>query len=81
MSSRSAERLSACASDPLLSPYPPGDDAGSVTDRQDRERFHHLPEPVLPQDTVETVDVRAVHPSSDEHEDRARMLREAGGGI
>jgi hypothetical protein len=30
---------------------------------------------------VETVDVAERHPSSDEHEDRARMLREAGGGI
>ena len=52
-----------------------------MTDPQDRERFHRLPEPVLPQDTVETVDVSAVRPLSDEHEDRARMLREAGGGI
>jgi hypothetical protein len=52
-----------------------------MTDRDGRERFRHLPEPVLPEDTVETVDV-ASHPAlSDEHEDRARMLREAGGGI
>jgi hypothetical protein len=52
-----------------------------MTDRDGRERFRHLPEPVLPEDAVETVDTEAHHPLSDEHEDRARMLREAGGGI
>ena len=52
-----------------------------MTDPEDRERFHHLPEPALPQDTVETVDVSSPHPLPDEHEERARMLREAGGGI
>jgi hypothetical protein len=52
-----------------------------MTDRDDREQFRHLPEPVLPEDTVETVDVRLAPPLSDEHEERARMLREAGGGI
>ncbi len=52
-----------------------------MTERDDRERFRALPEPVLPQDTVETVDVASLPPLSDEHEDRARMLREAGGGI
>jgi hypothetical protein len=52
-----------------------------MTERDDRERFRHLPEPVLPEDTVETVDVAERHPLSDEHEDRARMLREAGGPI
>jgi hypothetical protein len=52
-----------------------------MTERDDRERFRVLPEPVLPEDTVETVDVGAPHPLSDEHEERARMLREAGGGI
>jgi hypothetical protein len=64
-----------------LSPHRPGADAGRVTDPEDRERFRHLPEPVLPQDTVETVDASPAHPLADEHEDRARMLREAGGGI
>jgi hypothetical protein len=49
-----------------------------VTDAQDRERFHRLPEPVLPQDTVETVDVGSPHPLPDEHEERARMLRDVG---
>jgi len=47
---------------------------------QNRERFHALPEPVLPDDWVETVDVRTVHPAITEQEERARMLREAGGG-
>ena len=36
---------------------------------------------VRPEDAVESVDVSEVAPLSDEHEDRARMLREAGGGI
>lgn len=52
-----------------------------MTDAENRERFRALPEPVLPEGTVETVDVRTVRPLSDEHEDRARMLREAGGGM
>ena len=52
-----------------------------MTERDDRERFRVLPEPVLPKDTVETVDVVSLPPLSDEHEDRARRLREAGGGI
>ncbi len=52
-----------------------------MTDRDERERFRALPEPVLPEDTVETVDVRSTPPLSDEHEEWARMLREAGGGI
>ena len=50
-----------------------------MTDGESRERFRSLPEPVLPEDTVETVDVAERHPLSDEHEERARMLREAGG--
>jgi len=50
-----------------------------MTDRDDRERFRVLPAPVLPEDTVETVDVRTSPALSDEHEDRARMLRQAGG--
>jgi hypothetical protein len=52
-----------------------------VTDAENRERFRALPEPVRPEDTLESVDVTAVPSLSDEHEDRARMLREAGGGI
>ena len=48
---------------------------GPVTDDQDRERFRRLPEPVRLEDAVETVDVDPPHPPTDEHEDRARMLR------
>ena len=43
------------------------------------ERFRHLPEPVRPEDTVETVDVGSPPPAEDEAEERARMLRLAGG--
>jgi hypothetical protein len=50
-----------------------------MTDRDDRARFRALPEPVLPEDTVETVAVGFPHPVEDESEERARMLRQAGG--
>jgi hypothetical protein len=51
-----------------------------MSGEDDRERFHHLPEPVRPEDAVETVDVGSrPAPLSDEHEERARMLRLAGG--
>ena len=43
-----------------------------------RERFRHLPEPVRPEDAVESVDVAERRPS-EETEDEARFLREAGG--
>jgi hypothetical protein len=45
----------------------------------ERERFRTLPEPVRPEDAVETVDVDSPRASEDEGEERARMLREAGG--
>ena len=48
-----------------------------MTDGENRERFRALPERVRPEDTVESVD--AVSPLSDEHEERARLLRDAGG--
>ena len=47
---------------------------------ENRERFQALPEPVSPEDWVETVDARTVHPPATEQEERERMLREAGGG-
>jgi hypothetical protein len=50
-----------------------------MTTGDDRERFRHLPEPVLPEDTVETVDAGSPHPALEESDERARMLREAGG--
>ncbi|MGY1740011.1 MULTISPECIES: hypothetical protein [unclassified Blastococcus] len=50
-----------------------------MTDPEDpRARFRTLPEPVSPEDTVESLDTSTL-PESDESEDRARMLREAGG--
>lgn len=45
-----------------------------------RARFRALPEPVQPEDMVETVDAGSSPPSEDESEERARMLREAGAG-
>jgi hypothetical protein len=49
-----------------------------VTQPEDRERFHRLPEPVRIADTVETIDTASRHPA-EETEDRAlRMLRDAG---
>ena len=50
-----------------------------MTSGQDaRDRFRHLPEPVRPEDAVESVDAgnrRLIQ----ESEERDRMLREAGG--
>jgi hypothetical protein len=45
----------------------------------DRQRFRHLPDPVLPEDAVETVDAGSARVMDDEGEERARMLREAAG--
>ncbi|HEY4625546.1 MAG: hypothetical protein JF630_12245 [Geodermatophilales bacterium] len=47
--------------------------------RDDAERFRHLPEPVRPEDAVETVDTASL-PVPDGGEDRDRLLREAGAG-
>jgi len=49
-----------------------------MTAPDDRERFRHLPEPVRPEDAVETVDASA-RPVPDGNEERDRLLREAGG--
>jgi hypothetical protein len=43
------------------------------------DRFRSLPEPVRPEDTVETVDVGEQPPGETESQARDRMLREAGG--
>jgi hypothetical protein len=43
-----------------------------------RERFRTLPEPVRPEDAVETLDT-AVRPLRDEGDERDALLREAGG--
>ena len=50
-----------------------------MSERDDRGRFHRLPERVRPEDVVETVDT-ATLPLPDGTEDRDRLLREAGGG-
>jgi hypothetical protein len=44
-----------------------------------RARFRSLPEPVLPEDAVETVDATAAAPLETESDERDRFLREAGG--
>jgi hypothetical protein len=43
-----------------------------------RERFRHLPAPVRPTDTVETVDT-SPRPLPDPDHERDRLIREAGG--
>ena len=75
------DRGSGIAGDLPLRPHAPARMVHGMADPDERERFRHLPEPVLPEDSVEMVDAEARHPVSDEHEERARMLREAGGGI
>jgi len=52
-------------------------DSGTTAD-EERERFRHLPEPIRPEDMVETLDV-AEHPLQTDGDDRDRLLREAGG--
>jgi hypothetical protein len=49
-----------------------------MTPEEERERFRQLPEPIRPEDMVETLDV-AEHPVLTDGDDRDRLLREAGG--
>jgi hypothetical protein len=49
-----------------------------MTPEEERERFRKLPEPVRPEEMVETLDV-AEHPVLTDGDDRDRLLREAGG--
>ncbi len=44
-----------------------------------RARFRTLPDPVRPDDVVETVDATAAAPLETESDERDRFLREAGG--
>ena len=53
-------------------------DPAHMTPEEQRERFRHLPEPIRPEDMVETLDV-AEHPLQTDGDDRDRLLREAGG--
>ncbi|MGY1642065.1 hypothetical protein ACI782_13195 [Geodermatophilus sp. SYSU D00703] len=49
-----------------------------MTVPDDRERFRRLPDPVQPEDVVETVDTSPV-PARDASDEREVFLREAGG--
>jgi hypothetical protein len=44
-----------------------------------RARFRTLPDPVLPEDAVETVDVTATRTDTTESDERDTLLRQAGG--
>ncbi|MGY1697081.1 MULTISPECIES: hypothetical protein [unclassified Geodermatophilus] len=44
-----------------------------------RARFRTLPEPVDPEDTVETVDAGTTRPDSTDADERDTLLRQAGG--
>jgi hypothetical protein len=49
-----------------------------VTERDEPSRFRSLPEPVPPEEQVETVDVSEHHTFETEAEERARFLRTGG---
>ncbi len=49
-----------------------------TTPEDARARFRSLPEPVAPEDAVESLDTSAL-PLPDEGQDRDQMLRRAGG--
>ena len=44
-----------------------------------RARFRALPQPVRPEDAVETVDVTATRPDTTGSDERDTLLRRAGG--
>ena len=48
-----------------------------TTPEDARDRFRALPEPVAPEDTVESLDTSTL-PLPDDGQDRDRMLRDAG---
>ena len=50
-----------------------------MSERPDDKRFQSLPEPVRPEDLVETVDVSSLPTQDEETEERERFLRSAGG--
>jgi hypothetical protein len=53
--------------------------AERMTPPAEENRFQHLPEPVLPEDLVETVDTGQRPVRDEETEERERFLRQAGG--
>ena len=50
-----------------------------MSQQADESRFRHLPDPVRPEDLVETVDVSERHETDTESQERERLLRQAGG--
>ena len=52
--------------------------AERMTPPAEENRFRHLPEPVLPEDLVETVDTGQRPVRDEETEERERFLRQAG---
>jgi hypothetical protein len=50
-----------------------------MSQQADENRFRRLPEPVRPEDLVETVDVSERHETDTETQERERLLRQAGG--
>jgi hypothetical protein len=50
-----------------------------VTQPEETARYRSLPEPVRPEELVETVDVSERHEVESEADERARFLRSAGG--
>jgi hypothetical protein len=50
-----------------------------MSQQADENRFRQLPEPVRPEDLVETVDVRQQPELETESQERDRLLRNAGG--
>ena len=50
-----------------------------VTQPEEPNRYRRLPEPVQPEDFVETVDVSEHLEVETDHEELARFLRSAGG--
>jgi hypothetical protein len=63
---------------PSLARAQGGADPAAMSEQPDRERFRRLPERVMPEDVVESVDTESL-PVPDGSEDRDRLLREAGG--
>ena len=49
-----------------------------MTRDDERERFRQLPEPIRPEEMVETIDI-AERSLQTDGDDRDRLLREAGG--
>jgi hypothetical protein len=52
--------------------------AVAVTAPEEPSHYRTLPEPVRPEDLVETVDVGEHHEIDSESEERSRLLRNAG---